>query len=35
MIVFLIVWILKVLAEQNALAHPLKTYLIRQKQLIL
>lgn len=33
MIVFLIVWILKVLAEQNALAHPLKTYLIRQKQL--
>jgi len=32
MIVFLIVWIFKVLAEQNALAQPLKTYLIRQKQ---
>jgi poly-beta-1,6-N-acetyl-D-glucosamine synthase len=33
MIVFLIVWISKILAEQNALAKPLKTYLIRQKQL--
>jgi cellulose synthase/poly-beta-1,6-N-acetylglucosamine synthase-like glycosyltransferase len=33
MIVFWIVWILKILAEQNALAKPLKTYLIRQKLL--
>jgi cellulose synthase/poly-beta-1,6-N-acetylglucosamine synthase-like glycosyltransferase len=31
MIVFWSVWILKILAEQNALAKPLKTYLIRQK----
>lgn len=33
MIVFWSVWALKILAEQNALAKPLKTYLIRQKLL--
>jgi asparagine N-glycosylation enzyme membrane subunit Stt3 len=31
MIGFLMVWIVKIFAEQYALAQPLKTYLIRQK----